>query len=61
MKMSSYERIAERLLKNQSKAKPFGRLVGRKFITGTLSLHLTAPSRTWRLFWRLKHNRILGE
>lgn len=61
LKLTSYERIAENLLKHQSKAKPCGRLVGKKFLTGTQSLHLTVPSRTWRLFWRLKYNRILGE
>ena len=55
--ISSYERIAEKLLKGQPKAKPFCSLVDGKFLTGTQSLHRTAQSRTWRLFWRLKANR----
>lgn len=50
----AYERIAQRLLCGQPKPKPFGKLVGGKFLTGTKSLHLTRQSRTWRLFWRLK-------
>lgn len=56
-KMSTYERIAERLLKGQPKAKPFGKLINGRFVTGTKSLHRTKQSRTWRLFWRLKNER----
>ena len=54
IKMSTYERISERLLKGQPKAKPFGKLINGRFVTGTKSLHWTKQSRTWRLFWRLK-------
>lgn len=57
IKMSTYERIAEKLLKGQPKAKPFGMLIGNKFMTGTQSLHRTKQSRLWRLFWRLKFDR----
>ena len=57
MMPSSYERIAETLLKGQPKAKRFGQLLDGKFLTGTLSLHRTRQSRTWRLFWRLKSQR----
>jgi hypothetical protein len=53
----TYERIAEILLKGQPKAKPFGRLEGNKFVTGTKSLHRTPQSRRWRLFLRLKAQR----
>ena len=53
----AYERTAEKLLKGQTKAKPFGRLIGNTFVTGTRSLHLTPQSRRWRLFWRLKNCR----
>jgi len=56
--MTTYERIAEKLLKGQPKAKPFGMLIGNTFVTGTQSLHLTKQSRIWRLFWRLKQNRM---
>jgi hypothetical protein len=56
-KMTTYERIAEKLLKGQPKAKPFGKLIGNKFMTGTQSLHRTKQSRLWRLFWRLKFDR----
>ena len=56
--MSTYERIAEKLLKGQPKAKPFGKLIDGKFLTGTKSLHRTKQSVRWRLFWRLKQNRI---
>lgn len=58
-KMTTYERIADKLLKDQPKAKPFGKLVGNRFSTGHKSLHWTKQSRTWRLFWRLKQNRML--
>jgi len=57
MMPSTYERIAETLLKGQPKAKPFGRMIDGKFLTGTQSLHRTRQSRVWRLFWRLKQNR----
>jgi hypothetical protein len=58
-KMTTYERIAEKLLKGQPKAKPFGRMEeGGRFWTGTKSLHRTKQSRLWRLFWRLKQNRL---
>lgn len=53
-KMTTYERIAERLLRGQPKAKPFGKLIDGKFLTGTKSLHWTKQSRTWQLFWRIK-------
>ena len=55
--IGNYERIAEKLLKGQPKAKPFCSLVDGKFLTGTQSLHRTARARIWRLFWRLKANR----
>jgi hypothetical protein len=58
IKMTTYERIAEKLLKGQPKAKPCGKLLGGVFITGTRSLHQTKQSRRWRLFWRLKQNRM---
>lgn len=57
-KMTTYERIAYKLLKDQPKAKPFGKLVGNQFLIGHKSLHWTTQARTWRLFWRLKQNRI---
>jgi hypothetical protein len=56
-KISTYERIAERLLKGQPKAKPFGRMESGRFWTGTKSLHRTKQSRVWQLFWRLKTHR----
>jgi hypothetical protein len=56
--IGTYERISERLLKGQPKAKRFGRLEGNYFMTGTKSLHRTPQSRRWRLFWRLKFNRL---
>jgi hypothetical protein len=57
-KMTTYERIGQKLLKGQPKAKPFGMLIGNTFVTGTKSLHRTKQSRLWRLFWRLKQNRM---
>ncbi len=56
-KMTTYERIAEKLLKGQPKAKRFGLFDGKRFWTGTKSLHRTKQSRIWRLFWRLKFDR----
>ena len=57
-KMTTYERISEKLLKGQPKAKRFGLFDGKRFWTGTKSLHRTKQSRIWRLFWRLKQNRM---
>ena len=54
IKLSTYERISEKLLKGQPKPKPFGKLIGKKFVTGTQSLHWTKQSRAWQLFWRIK-------
>lgn len=57
---STYARIGEKLLK-RSTVKPgrflFINLDGRVTV-GHQSLHRTATARIWRLFWRLKHNRI---
>ena len=47
IKLSTYERVAENLLKGQPKAKPFGKLK-------TKSLHWTKQSRNLQLFWRIK-------
>jgi hypothetical protein len=58
IKMTAYERISQKLLKGQPRAKPFGKLIGGKFETGTRSLHRTKQSRLWRLFWRLKFQRL---
>ena len=58
IKLSYYERIAVKLLKGQPKPKPFGKLIGNKFMRGHKSLHWTKQSRMWRLFWRLKQNRM---
>lgn len=57
MKMTYYERVADRLLRGQPQAKPYGKLVNGRYLTGTKSLHWTRQSRTWRQFWRLKINR----
>lgn len=57
-KMSEYERVSEKLLKGMPKAKPFGKLINGKFMTGTKSLHKTPQARRWQLFWRLKFKRI---
>lgn len=59
-KMSTYERISEKLLKGQPKAKPFGKLIGNKFMTGIQSLHWTKQSRAWQLFWRIKRYKPKG-
>jgi len=52
--MKTYERTMILLLKGQPKAKPFGRLINGKFVTGTLSLHLTPQSRAWRRFIKMR-------
>jgi hypothetical protein len=52
--MSAYERVSERLLKGMPRAKPYGKLVGNMFMTGTQSLHRTKQARAWQLFWRIK-------
>jgi len=52
--MKTYERTLNKLLKGQPKAKPFGRLINGKFVTGKMSLHLTAQSRAWRRFIKMR-------
>ena len=54
----AYERWAQRLLKGQPRPGRTAWFDGRRLLTGTKSLHLTPQSRTWRLFWRLKTNRV---
>lgn len=56
-KLSPYEKVAEKLLKGQPRPKPYGKLIGNRFLTGTHSLHKTRQSVKWRMFWRLKTNR----
>jgi len=57
MKLTPYEKTAERLLRGQPRAKPFGKLIGNQWMVGTKSLHRTPQSVKWRAFWRLKSNR----
>jgi hypothetical protein len=54
------QRIAEKLLRGQPKAKPFGKLIGGRFYTGTKSLHKTKQSRALQLFWRIKFRNTGG-
>jgi len=53
----TYERVSQRLLRGQPKPKPFGRVMGNKFLIGTQSLHRTPQSRRWQLFWRMKNRK----
>jgi hypothetical protein len=54
------QRIAEKLLRGQPKAKPFGRLINGHFYVGKMSLHKTKQSRTLQLFWRIKFRKTGG-
>ena len=56
----TYDRTSQRLLRGQPKPKRFGQLVDGRFLTGTKSLHKTPQSRKWRMFWRLKAQRIVS-
>jgi len=56
----AYERTAQKLLRDQPKPKRFGKLIDGRFLTGTKSLHKTPQSRKWRMFWRLKAQRIVS-
>ena len=51
---SSYNRIAEVLIKGQPKPKVFAKFEGNVLLIGQKSLHWTPQSRAWRLFWKLK-------
>jgi hypothetical protein len=57
---STYARIGRRLLSRQT-VEP-GRFLfidcNNRVTVGQKSLHLTSSARIWRLFWRLKINRI---
>lgn len=57
-KMRSYDRIAQKLLKGQPKPERTAKFIDDKLVIGTKSLHRTKQSRTWRLFWRLKYQRV---
>lgn len=59
MMVGAYERVAQRLLKNQPRPKPFCVFVDSQLHIGTQSLHRTSQSRLWRLFWRLKTRRTV--
>lgn len=52
-----YERTMERLLKGMPRPRPFGRLVGGRFLTGHKSQHRTPQAVKWRQFVRLKQLR----
>ena len=55
----SYERIGLALFARcKVKPAPFCIFEGNRLHVGTKSLHRTSSARVWRLFWRLKHNRI---
>jgi hypothetical protein len=58
-RIDSYERIANKLLVGQPKPKVFAVFENNKLHIGTQSLHRTPQSCRWRLFWRLKHQRIV--
>ena len=53
-KETTYERVANNLLKNQQKHIPTAEFIDGRLHKGWKSLHNTIQSRTWRLFWRLK-------
>jgi hypothetical protein len=58
---STYARISEKLLSSGVQITP-GRFLyiddNNRVHIGTKSLHRTASARVWRLFWRLKRNRV---
>jgi hypothetical protein len=56
----TYERTAQKLLRGQPKSKRVGKLINGRFLTGIKSLHKTSQSRKWRMFWRLKAQRIVS-
>lgn len=57
VKLNSYQRTSEKLLNHQIKPKVFAVFENGRLHIGTQSLHRTAQSRVWRLFWRLKQQR----
>jgi hypothetical protein len=61
MMTRSYERIAGTLLRGMARPKPFCKTINGRLVCGTQSLHRTAKARVWRLFWRLKSSRRLGD
>lgn len=59
--MRAYDRIADRLLAaDRTPRKPLCRFRGGYLMVGTQSQHRTAAARRWRLFWRLKMNRMVN-
>lgn len=54
MMFSTYDRIAEKLLKGQPKPRKIAQFIDGKVVHGHDTLHRTPQSRRWRLFWRIK-------
>lgn len=54
MRMLSYERVTEKILKGQPKPKKIGYFTEGRFSIGHASLHRTPQSRRWRTYLRLK-------
>ena len=52
--MKTYERTLIKLLEGMPKAKPFGRMIAGRFVTGTLSLHRTKQGVAWRRFIKMR-------
>ena len=52
--MKTYERTLIKLLEGMPKAKPFGRMIDGKWLTGTLSLHRTRQGVAWRRFIKMR-------
>jgi hypothetical protein len=52
-----YEKVSQRLLRGQPKAKKYCRVENGRLECGTQSLHRTPQSLKWRLFWRIKNVR----
>ena len=52
--MKTYERTLIKLLKGMPKAKPFGRMIAGRFVTGTLSQHRTRQGVAWRRFIKMR-------
>lgn len=60
IRLTPYAKVSERLLRGMPRPRPFGKLVGGRFLTGHKSQHRTPQAVKWRQFWRLKQFRPLG-
>lgn len=58
IKLTPYEQVSDRLLRGIPKAKPYGKLIDGRWITGFKSLYKTRQGIRYNRFWRIKRRPL---